>query len=116
MTIHVAEGVWVNTSDLCTFDHLLEVSGLTRADLLSLMEAGVIEPSEGSSGQQAQFSAGSIIAARTARRLRDDFELDTAGLALALTLLRRMDKLQSELDDLRARFLTAAQIDRSGDR
>lgn len=39
-----------------------------------------------------------------ARRLRDDFELDRAGLALALRLMQRIDALEQEIVRLRARL------------
>jgi chaperone modulatory protein CbpM len=42
--------------------------------------------------------------ARLARRLRDDFELDRAGLALALRLMQRIDSLEQEVERLRARL------------
>ena len=43
-----------------------------------------------------------LSAARMAARLRRDFELDLQGVALALTLLQRIDELQTELTSLRA--------------
>jgi len=39
---------------------------------------------------------------RAAARLRNDFGLDLDGVALAMTLLRRIDELESELSRLRA--------------
>jgi chaperone modulatory protein CbpM len=42
--------------------------------------------------------------ARTARRLRDDFELDTRGLGVALKLLERVADLESENLALRAQL------------
>ena len=38
-----------------------------------------------------------VVTVRTARRLRDDFELDRNGVALALTLLRRIAQLEAEV-------------------
>lgn len=103
MTTHITEGVWLNTSDICSFDHLVEVSGLTRGDLLDLIEAGIIEPSNQDPGNYF-FYTHCIVIARAARRLRDDFELDSHGLALALKLLDRIDQLETELIDARARL------------
>jgi len=40
---------------------------------------------------------------RTARRLRDDFDLDAAGLAVAVNLLGRIRELELELQALSAR-------------
>ncbi|HEY9459543.1 MAG TPA: chaperone modulator CbpM [Paralcaligenes sp.] len=103
-TVHITESIWLNASDICSFDHLLETSGLTRSDLLDLVEAGIIEPSN-QDPDDYLFSSNCIVIARTARRLRDDFELESRGLALALNLIRRADRLEAELAELRARFL-----------
>jgi chaperone modulatory protein CbpM len=43
------------------------------------------------------------VATRTARRLRNDFELDINGVALVLSLLERVRILESEVRDLHAR-------------
>jgi hypothetical protein len=40
--------------------------------------------------------------ARTACRLRDELELDTAGLGVALRLLERVRDLEAEIAQLRA--------------
>jgi chaperone modulatory protein CbpM len=44
------------------------------------------------------------VTARTAFRLRHDFELDEQGLAVALALLERVRDLEAELDALRAQL------------
>ncbi|HEY9281166.1 MAG TPA: chaperone modulator CbpM [Eoetvoesiella sp.] len=103
MTIQITESVWLNTSDICSFEHLSEVSGLAKDDLLDLVETGVIEPSN-KDPDNYFFHASCIVVARTARRLRDDFELDAQGVALAMSLLRRIDGLEAELASLRARL------------
>lgn len=96
MTIYRAEVVWLNESDACSLEHLVESSGLSHAELLYLVESGVIVPSNDDPAHQI-FQAHHIAIARTARRLRDDFELDTQGLALALNLLGRIHELEAEL-------------------
>lgn len=101
MSIDVIESIWLNTTDICSIEHLVEVSGLAQQELLDLIETGVIEPSGQERGTYF-FHMSSIVAARTARRLRDDFELDAHGLALALSLLRRIDRLEAEVASLRA--------------
>lgn len=42
--------------------------------------------------------------ARSASRLRKDFDLDAQGLALAVALLERVRDLEEQLRDLRARI------------
>jgi chaperone modulatory protein CbpM len=103
MTIQITESIWLNTSDICSLEHLIEVSGLTRSDMLNLIEAGVLEPSNEDPANYF-FHSESIVLARTARRLRDDFELDAHGVALAMSLLRRIDNLEAEIASLRAKL------------
>jgi len=105
MTIHITESVWLNATEICSFQQLLEVSGLAREDLSDLIDMGVIEPANDDPGNYV-FQAPCIVMARTARRLRDDFDLDTQGLALALNLLRRIDRLETELCSVYAKLPT----------
>ncbi len=96
MTVHITECVWLNASDTCSFEHVVEISGLSAGELRDLIDTGVIEPS-GRRGGEYQFPTQCIAIARRARRLRDDFELNNHGLALALTLLQRIDDLEDKL-------------------
>ncbi len=48
------------------------------------------------------FSARVVTVARQACRLRDDLELDMAGLTVALRLLERVRGLEEEIARLRA--------------
>ena len=50
------------------------------------------------------FSVRSITIARTARRLREDFELPAHGVALLLAYLDRIAELEAELCALRAQL------------
>ncbi len=100
------EAVWLNASDLCSFEHVLEVSGLTEAELRDLVEVGVIQPTRQDPGRY-YFHTECIVVARRARRLRDDFDLDAQGLALALSLLNRIEGLEAQLAQMRARLTTS---------
>lgn len=104
MTTQIAETVWLNTSDICSFEHIIEVSGLSPNELVELVDTGVIEPSN-HDPKNYFFHTECIVVARRARRLRDDFELDAQGLALALSLLRRVESLEAEITRLRARLM-----------
>ena len=103
MKTQITESVWLNASDICSFEHVVEVSGLSSGELRDLIESGLIEPSNDDPANYF-FPMHCIVVARTARRLRDDFELDSRGLAVALSLLRRVDDLESEIARLRARL------------
>jgi chaperone modulatory protein CbpM len=103
MSAFLAEAVWLNESELCSLDDLLQASGLSAQELQEFIESGVIEPVE-RDAETHVFRATCIVVARTARRLRDDFELDTRGVAVALNLLRRIRELEAELEDVYARL------------
>jgi len=104
MTVHITETVWLNASDICSLEHIVEVSGLSQQDVLDLVDTGILKPSN-DDPHNYFFHTECVVLARRARRLRDDFELDTSGLTLAMRLLRRMDELESERQALRARVI-----------
>lgn len=102
MTIET-EVLWLDEHRTVTLTELVEVSGLHENELLELVNTGVLPTREVPGGGVA-FSARVITLARTASRLRDDFELDTHGLAVALRLLERVRALEGELASLRAQL------------
>lgn len=97
------ETVWLDERGTVTLVELSECSGLTQDELRELVDMGALEPLDAQSADLA-FGARCIVAARAACRLRDDFELDTSGLAVAMSLLERVRELESELARLRARL------------
>lgn len=97
----VLDAVWLDQGGSCTMVHLAEVSGLDSAELQMLVDSGALQPLP-EPGDSLAFAAGAMQAARTARRLRDDFELNPGGLALAMRLLERMAMLERELERVRA--------------
>jgi chaperone modulatory protein CbpM len=101
MESKVLDAVWLNESGSCTLIHLAEVSGLDSAELQMLIDSGTLKPLA-ETGSGPAFATGAMQAARTARRLRDDFELNPGGLALAMRLLERVEVLERELERLRA--------------
>lgn len=96
MKLHVSEAIWLNEVEVCSVRQLADASGLAIDEVLDLIECGVIAPID-ENVQPQEFLLHTITLAKTARRLRDDFELDRHGLALALTLLRRIDELEARI-------------------
>lgn len=96
MNIVVSESIWLNEAGVCSIEHLSELSGLSLDELRDLVESGVIEPVD-ESAEPASFYLRYVVTAKTARRLRDDFELDRHGVAVALMLLERIEALEKEL-------------------
>lgn len=103
MESKVLDAVWLNESGSCTMVHLAEVSGLDAAELQMLVDSGALRPLP-DVGDTLAFASAAMQAARTARRLRDDFDLSPSGLALAMRLLERMQAMERELAQLRARM------------
>ena len=95
------EVLWLDEHREVSLRELLDLSGLREAELLELVHSGAI-PANEQPGAGYRFSARVITVARTACRLRNDFELDTRGLSVALRLLERVRALEEEIGSLRA--------------
>lgn len=96
MSVQVTGATWLGEDAVCTMAHLAEVSGLSLDDVEDLVASGVIWPADGAA-QPRRFHLLHVVTVRQARRLRDDFELDSNGVALAMTLLRRISELEQML-------------------
>lgn len=103
MRLELNEVLWLDQHQELSLTELAGLSGLSEAELDELVDCGVIAPVDPRAPQRS-FRADCIIAARTACRLRADFELDAQGVALALTLLDRIHDLEAQLSALRAQL------------
>lgn len=103
MRIELTELFWLHEHQAQSLNQLAELSGLSETEINELADYGAITPME-TDARPRSFDAQSIVAARTARRLRDDFDLNMHGVTLALTLLDRVHDLETQLSDLRARL------------
>lgn len=101
MRVELTEAVWLDERGALTLVELSECSGLSEAELRDLVELGALAPLDPDAAELG-FGTRCIVAARTACRLRKDFELDLHGLALVLTLLERVEGLEAEVRHLRA--------------
>jgi hypothetical protein len=95
------EVLWLDEHRVVSFRELVDLSGLTPAELEELVNGGII-PSRAGRGASSEFSAHMVTVARTASRLRDELELDMSGLGVALKLLERVRDLEDEIARLRA--------------
>jgi chaperone modulatory protein CbpM len=102
MTVET-EVLWLDEHRVVSLTELVEVSGLRENELMDLVSTGAL-PARDAPGGGLAFSARVVTMARTACRLRDDFELDTRGLAVALRLLERVRDLEGEVANLRAQL------------
>ena len=93
MEAEIIEVSWIEDGVEWTIAELAARSRFTEAELRELLDCGAL-PRRGQ---------GVLPALRAAARLRADFELDLQGVALALTLLKRIEELQAELSRRRPR-------------
>jgi len=103
MRVELTEVLWFDERHELPMHELAERSGLTEVEVHELVNSGVITPVDPNRAPR-HFHAECILTARTACRLRDDFELDAHGLAVALTLIDRVRDLEQQLRDLRAQL------------
>jgi chaperone modulatory protein CbpM len=96
MNVIVSESVWLGETGECTIDELAAWSNLPVEDIADLVDAGVLTPLD-REARPPRFRLCLVSTVRTARRLQQDFELDRAGLALAVALLQRIENLESRL-------------------
>jgi hypothetical protein len=95
--------MWLHEHHELLLEELCELSGLSEAELRELVDYGVLAPID-PDAQSWAFGADLLVVARSARRLRKDFDLDPHAVALAVALLKRVRDLEEELRDLRARL------------
>ena len=99
----IEQATWLHEHYEFSLEELCELSGLSEAELRELVDHGVLAPIE--PGAPAwTFRADRLVVARSASRLRRDFDLDFQGLTLAVTLLERVRDLEEQLRGLRARL------------
>ena len=103
MKVELTEALWLDERGAVTLLELAECSGLAEAELRELVELGALEPVD-THAPEWRLAARCISSARAAGRLRTDFELDSQGLALVMSLLERVQELEDALQRLNARL------------
>jgi len=93
--------VWLHGEAEITLVELAQSTGLPEAVVRELVDYGALEPAaEG--GAQWCFRAECVARVRTAARLRNDLELETPALALVLSFLERIQRLEAQVRHLHA--------------
>ena len=100
MTIEVVDAEWLDADVRLSAAELAQSSGLSEAEVLELVDYGVLVPVDMQS-ERRTFGGQCVVIVRTACRLRDEFDLDTSAVALAIGLLERIRGLEGELRELR---------------
>jgi chaperone modulatory protein CbpM len=102
MTVEREEALWLYAEGRVTLAELAQFSGLPDEVLEELVDYGALRPQP--PGEGRAFSGDCVKRLRAAARLRNDLELDTPALALALSFLERIQSLENELRQLEARL------------
>ncbi len=96
-----ADPVWLTENHAFSLAELAELTGLTEAELRELVDYGAVTPIDPESSPWV-FSGKCLLTVRTACRLRISFDLEPHGVALMVTLLERIQELETQLRELRA--------------
>lgn len=100
--VAVATGSLVGEDRGISLARLCRACGLSVEAVCAMVEEGILEP-VGSRPGRWRFPADSIRRARAAVRLQRDLALNLAGVALAVDLLDRVERLRARLRALEAR-------------
>lgn len=84
---------------------IVSASGLSADEFDELIELGMCQPCREEGGERF-FPASAIDLARAARRLRIDFDLSLAGVALVLAYRDRIRELEERLRQLECQLPT----------
>ena len=101
MNIETLEALRVDERGEIGWAQLIEVSGLSDAELAELVDDGALVPVDPAAPSWT-FAAHAVVVARTAGRLYRDFDLDAHGLAVVLRFVARIEELERQLRALRA--------------
>jgi|KBSMisStaDraftv2_1062788.scaffolds.fasta_scaffold03181_11 chaperone modulatory protein CbpM len=102
MNHEIAEALSLDERATLTLDQLVEMSELPAEELRALVDYGALAPVDPAAATWT-FTATWVVVARTAGRLRRDFELDAHSLSVVLRYVQRVEALEAELRALHAR-------------
>lgn len=102
MKLELSGDVLLDEQVEVSFTELVELSGLSEAELRGLVENGALVPKNPNETPWL-FEGHYVMIVRRVCRLRDDFELDANTLSLAFLMLQRIQELENTLSEMRAK-------------
>ena len=102
MNVEIVEAVTLDEHGFVTLDQLALAAELPVEELRALVDYGALAPVDPAATSWT-FTASWVVVARTAGRLRRDFELDAHSLSVVLRYVQRVEALEAELRALHAR-------------
>jgi chaperone modulatory protein CbpM len=86
-----------------TWTQMVTSSGLTETEVAELVHYGALVPRDPAAATLT-FEAQWLFVARRASRLRREFDLDSHGVSVLLSYVERIERLEAELQAMRARL------------
>ena len=103
MQIEMSEATWMSDAHEFSMSELADLSGLSATELHELVEFGAVTPLRPEATPWV-FGGHCLVTVRTAYRLRQSFDLEPHGIALAMALLQRVSDLEAQMQHLQARL------------
>ena len=100
MNAPVQDALRFDTVTEVTWTQLVHASGLSEAEVV---QYGALVPRDPAAAPLT-FESRWLVVARTASRLRRDFDLDPHGVSVVLSFVERIESLEAELRALRAQL------------
>ena len=101
MTAPIEDAMYIDAIAEVTWEQIVSASGLPESELRELVSYGALVPQDPEAPTWT-FEARFLVVARTASRIRHDFELDPHAVSVVLCYLERIERLEAELRALRA--------------
>jgi chaperone modulatory protein CbpM len=101
MTTPIEDAIYLDTVTEVTWTQLVSASGLPESELTELVRYGALVPRDPDAPTWT-FEARFLAVAKTASRIRHDFELDPHAVSVVLCYIERIQRLEAELRALRA--------------
>ena len=102
MSVSIDDALCLDTMAEVTFAELAAASGLPESELRELVRYGAVVPRDPDAAAWT-FEARWLVVARTASRIRHDFELDPHAVSVVLGYVERIERLEAEIRSLRSR-------------
>lgn len=102
MAVEHQEMLWLHSGTRISLVELAQFSGFPATVLRDLVEYGALTPAVPE--DEGAFGADCVARLRKASRLHNDLELDTPALALVLSFLETIQRLEAEISSLAARL------------
>jgi hypothetical protein len=103
MITPIEDAMYLDAIAEVTWTQLVSASGLPESELRELVRYGALVPRDPDASTWT-FEARWLVVAKTASRIRHDFELDPHGVSVVLSYVERIERLEAEIRALRAQL------------